>query len=473
MRPICMLVGALGGQGGGVLVDWLVDAARKAGYHAQGSSTPGVAQRTGATTYYFELFPEKNPEKTPIFTFFPGSDDLDLMVAMEPTEAGRAIERGFVTKFTTVLSATDRVYSTAEKVSAGDGRINIVPVISAIEKASKKLVQLDLSELSSGTSARGNAIVLGAIIGSGILPLTADECRDSIKSKNVAVESNLAGFDIGLKAIKNNDSVNSSDPDLVFKKAPSEFDEKIALFPENAHEIISHGISRLIDYQDSKYADFYLERLKKIHAANNSSDEKLISEVARHLARWMSFEDVIRVAQLKTRPGRLARIRNELNISEQIPLKVTDYFKPGREEFMGMLPKSISWLIPNIGKLKKGRGISLHLPTGSAFGYGMLKILSSFKPFRAKSAQYKEEQEVIEIWLAAITAAANVNEDLACQTAALAILARGYGPVRKSGLEKLILLFCDWDARLKSDKNGLSIEVDQHILLAHSNPDAT
>ena len=127
----------------------------------------------------------------------------------------------------------------------------------------------------------------------------------------------------------------------------------------------------------------------------------------------------------------------------------------------------------NIGKLKKGRGISLHLPTGSAFGYGMLKILSSFKPFRAKSTQYKEEQEVIEIWLAAITAAANVNEDLACQTAALAILARGYGPVRKSGLEKLILLFCDWDARLKSDKNGLSIEVDQHILLAHSNPDAT
>ena len=113
VRPICILVGALGGQGGGVLVDWLVDAARKAGYHAQGTSTPGVAQRTGATTYYFELFPEKNPQKTPIFTFFPGSDDLDLMVAMEPTEAGRAIERGFVTKFTTVISATDRVYSTA------------------------------------------------------------------------------------------------------------------------------------------------------------------------------------------------------------------------------------------------------------------------------------------------------------------------------------------------------------------------
>ena len=52
-RPICILLGALGGQGGGVLADWLVEAAHHSGYPAQATSTPGVAQRTGATTYYF------------------------------------------------------------------------------------------------------------------------------------------------------------------------------------------------------------------------------------------------------------------------------------------------------------------------------------------------------------------------------------------------------------------------------------
>ena len=113
-RPLCILLGALGGQGGGVLIEWLVNAAKKAGYPAQATSTPGVAQRTGATTYYFELFPEKNPTENPIFTFFPASDDLDVMIAMEPTEAGRAIERGFVTDFTTVITTTERVYSTSE-----------------------------------------------------------------------------------------------------------------------------------------------------------------------------------------------------------------------------------------------------------------------------------------------------------------------------------------------------------------------
>ncbi|RZI63743.1 MAG: indolepyruvate oxidoreductase, partial [Variovorax sp.] len=50
--PITLLIGALGGEGGGVLTEWLVDIARHAGYAAQATSIPGVAQRTGATTYY-------------------------------------------------------------------------------------------------------------------------------------------------------------------------------------------------------------------------------------------------------------------------------------------------------------------------------------------------------------------------------------------------------------------------------------
>jgi len=57
MNPVTILVAALGGQGGGVLAEWLVEAASRAGYPAQSTSIPGVAQRTGATTYYVEVFP--------------------------------------------------------------------------------------------------------------------------------------------------------------------------------------------------------------------------------------------------------------------------------------------------------------------------------------------------------------------------------------------------------------------------------
>ena len=467
VRPICVLLGALGGQGGGVLIDWLVTAAKNGGYPAQATSTPGVAQRTGATTYYFELFPKRDPIEKPIFTFFPGSDDLDIMIAMEPTEAGRAIERGFVTDFTTVITTTERVYSTSEKVSAGDGRIDVVPVIEAVEKASKKLIQLDVEALSVGTSARGNSIAFGAVIGSGILPLNPKDCRNAIEAKGVAVTSNLAGFEIGFKAVQEGIQPQKQDNGHIFNKAPDEFGPEIAAFPETTHDIISHGISRLIDYQGRTYARQYIKRLIKILDIDEDQTHQLTSDMARHLARWMSFEDVIRVAQLKTRPGRLSRIRSELKVDPKTPLKLTDYFKPGREEALGVIPKSLSWLVPPLNK-----GVALHIPTGSAFGFALLKFLSVLKPLRSKTSQFIEEQEAIDQWLDAVVKASSLDYHLACQTANLAILARGYGNVRKTGMKKLDLLFTDWEKKLSNNHSEIAAEVNQLIILANSNPDA-
>src|SRR5262249_32902831 len=56
-RPISILIAALGGEGGGVLTDWIVAAAAELGFPVQSTSIPGVAQRTGATTYYIEIVP--------------------------------------------------------------------------------------------------------------------------------------------------------------------------------------------------------------------------------------------------------------------------------------------------------------------------------------------------------------------------------------------------------------------------------
>ena len=50
-QPIKIAVLAMGGEGGGVLADWIVDLGEANGYIAQTTSVPGVAQRTGATIY--------------------------------------------------------------------------------------------------------------------------------------------------------------------------------------------------------------------------------------------------------------------------------------------------------------------------------------------------------------------------------------------------------------------------------------
>ena len=69
---------AIGGQGGGVLADWIVHLAEANGYYAQTTSVPGVAQRTGATIYYLELVPETG--RTPVLSLMPAPGDVDIVV---------------------------------------------------------------------------------------------------------------------------------------------------------------------------------------------------------------------------------------------------------------------------------------------------------------------------------------------------------------------------------------------------------
>ena len=125
-RPVTLLIAALGGEGGGVLTDWIVSAAEHCGLPVQATSIPGVAQRTGATTYYLEIFPVPLAElggRRPVLALAPGVGDVDLVVASELLEAGRAISNGFVTPDRTLLIAsTRRVYLTVEKMQMGDGR---------------------------------------------------------------------------------------------------------------------------------------------------------------------------------------------------------------------------------------------------------------------------------------------------------------------------------------------------------------
>jgi len=73
-RAITIAIVAMGGEGGGVLADWIVDLAENAGYLAQTTSVPGVAQRTGSTVYYIEIFPAasaKEAGKDPVLALMP------------------------------------------------------------------------------------------------------------------------------------------------------------------------------------------------------------------------------------------------------------------------------------------------------------------------------------------------------------------------------------------------------------------
>jgi len=201
-RPVTLVIAAMGGEGGGVLTDWIVGAAQRADLPVQGTSIPGVAQRTGATTYYIEIWPETHATlggRRPVFGLGPSPGDVDVVVATELVEAGRCCERGFVSPDRTLLvAATRRVFATSEKSAMGDGRFDAERVMRALREMPQRAVLFDPERLPA--QARGaslNALMLGLVAASFRLPLPLDCCRDAIRA-GVAAEANLRGFEAGL-----------------------------------------------------------------------------------------------------------------------------------------------------------------------------------------------------------------------------------------------------------------------------------
>src|SRR5437773_5454571 len=146
-RPVSVLIAALGGQGGGVLTEWIVDAATHAGLRAQATSIPGVAQRTGATTYYLEIYPEPLPagsSPNPVFSLYPMPRDVDVIMASELLEAGRTIEMDYASPDrTTLIASTHRLFAIAEKSSLGNGIFPRERVELAARTLTKRLIACD------------------------------------------------------------------------------------------------------------------------------------------------------------------------------------------------------------------------------------------------------------------------------------------------------------------------------------------
>jgi indolepyruvate ferredoxin oxidoreductase beta subunit len=165
-------------------------------------------------------------------------------------------------------------------------------------------------------------------------------------------------------------------------------------------------------------------------------DPKLAAEVARHLALWMAYEDIIRVADLKTRASRFERVRKEVGAKSGEPVVVIDYLKPGVEEFASVLPhflgkRLLAWATAR-GKLD-AYNVGMHIRTSGVFGYLLVRSLAWLRPWRPMSYRYREEQPLIERWLAHVAEAARREVVLAREIADCARLIKGYGETHRRG----------------------------------------
>lgn len=449
-EPIKIAILAMGGEGGGVLADWIVDLGESNGYFAQTTSVPGVAQRTGATIYYVELFPgaDQPGARVPVLAQAPMPGDVDIVLASELMEAGRAVQRGLVTPDRTAfVTSTHRVYSIAEKSAMGDGRVDGDALLAQARRAAQRFVAFDMAAAAERTGSVISAVLFGALCGAGVLPFNRQQFEATIERGGVGVKPSLKAFAVGYEQSRQEapEHIASDKPQprpaaSVQPRHPevARLVARAAAYPAEAADIAVEGVRRLIDYQDIDYAALYLQRLDALATARGT-DAALLAETARHLALWMSYEDVIRVADLKTRASRFERVTDEVHAKRDQVLHIQEFMHPRLEEICETLPAGLGrWLArPHAVHRLVGRftreGRIVH--TSSLGGFLTLYLLARWRRGRRSTLRYQLETERIETWLARIHRLAAIDPALALEAARCQRLVKGYSDTHARGLK--------------------------------------
>ena len=457
------------------MTEWIIDAARRSGFAAQSTSIPGVAQRTGATTYYIEVFPTPIAllnGKRPVFSLNPVPGALDALLSSELLETTRQIGNGMTSQARTrVISSSARALTTAERMHAGDGRLDSAQLVQIVKRHSQSHTIIDMPALARQAGTMVSAVMLGAVAGSGIFPFARADFEAAVAAgsapSNPQTQASLRGLGLGFEALAPSahqiphqmpdhmlSQMQADAPLAPAQATPATAPEPalphalLAQFPQALHAILALGYARVLDYQDAAYGQLYTERMLRIVAAEQAGDSAgaqqhaTARETARWLALWMAFDDIVRVADLKSRASRWQRVKTEVKAKPDDLLLVFDHFKPGVPEFAALLPTAlanrlIAWDRQRALSGKEAWALPLKIGSHSVLGMLSLRALASLRWLRLRGSRYALEQQLIQAWLAAIESGAQRHWQLGYEIAQCGRLIKGYGSTNERGKESL------------------------------------
>ncbi len=438
---------AVGGQGGGVLTGWIEDLGRQNGYAVQATSVAGVAQRTGATVYYVEMAPAS--ARLPVFALMPAAGDVDVLIAAEWMEAGRSIIRGFVTPDrTTLIASTHRALAVSEKMVPGSGIADSAEVMAGAEIAARRLIGADFDAIARREGSVISAALFGALAASGTLPFSRAAFETAVRGGGKGVEGSLRAFAAGYEAaLGKSDAVPNPAPlPAPQVRGPARLlagwralEARIGGLPEPARQMARAGLQKVVGFQDLAYGGLYLDRLDQI-AANDRAPFALSLEAAKYLANAMAYDDIIAVADAKTRAGRRARIAAEMGAGADQVMRLTEFLHPRAEEIVSMLParmgarwaanpRRMTWLDRTFGKPRRLRSDGL----GS---FLLLYLLAGLRFWRPRSYRHAVETAHLTAWLGKATVLSRTDYALGVEVLRCRRLIKGYSDTHDRGLSK-------------------------------------
>jgi indolepyruvate ferredoxin oxidoreductase beta subunit len=158
----------------------------------------------------------------------------------------------------------------------------------------------------------------------------------------------------------------------------------------------------------------------------------------------MAYEDTVRVAELKIRPERFARVRDEVRATDGQIVEIAEFLHPRVEEIADTLPAALglwllrtAWARAPVERLTRAGKV---VKTSSVTGFLLLYGVAGLKRFRRGSLRFAEESRSIDEWLATIVRLAAVDYQLAAEVAEARTLLKGYGDTRRRGQERFARL---------------------------------
>lgn len=447
-QMIKLAVLAVGGQGGGVLTSWIESMVRAQGWAVQTTSVAGVAQRTGSTIYYIEMM--KSSSTPPVFALAPSPGDLDILIASEMMEVGRAIQRGFVTPDrTTLVGSTHRALAVSEKMVPGDGIASSAAVQAAAEIAARQLILADFEQVAVTAGSVISASLFGALAGSHALPFPRTAFEDAIRAGGKGVEPSLKAFSAGF-------ATADQPVQLVIQAAPKQkqyqvfgpvkkvsqwaaLTQRVENLPALLHPMVFAGLRKVVLFQDVAYGADYLNKIEHVIQFDHPSSEfEFTRQAAKYVANAMAYDDVIRVAEEKTNPARMTRIMAEMGGNEV--LQLTDYTHPRGGEIVSLLPAWLGrWIYarPRVlawidRRVNKGR----RLRTDRLWPFLQLWLIAELKPLRRLNHRHSVEMKHLSEWLQQATHYVQINPKLGVQVLKVRRLVKGYSDTHGRGLSK-------------------------------------
>ena len=371
---------------------------------------------------------------------------LDALVSSELLETTRQIGLGYASPDRTrVITSSARSFTTHERMQLADGRRDSAQLVDVVRRFSQEHHVLDMAAMAQQAGTVVSAVMLGAISGSGLLPFERAHFEAASGQGAPAVAS-LRGFALAFDAVDTPRQWAEVAAQVLPEGAVSPLspaDQAVVdEFPEPARAMLALGLARVTDYQNRAYGQVYLRRMRQVWQAEAASDGThgwaVTREMARWLALWMAFDDIIRVADLKSRSTRLERVVKEVRAGPDDVLKVYDHFKPGVPEFAALLPsrwaqRLTAWDRARVLRGREPWALPLKIGTHSVGGMLALRGLASLRGLRVYGQRFGHEQLAIEGWLQAVVQGLARHWSLGHELACCGQLIKGYGATNDRG----------------------------------------